>query len=316
MAHVLFPLPRLDCDPSELAVSWRVLTGLGHHVSFATPDGGVAQPDPIMLSGRGLDPWSPLPLLGRLKFFGLILRANQDARRAFAALETEAAFRAPMAWEQARAADFDGVLLPGGHRARGMREYLESTLLQQLVADFFAADKPVAAICHGVLLAARSKDASGRSVLFDRRTTALTWKQERTASALAHLGRFWDRNYYRTYPESAGQPAGYMSVQQEVTRALKSPEQFLDVPANEPLHRKKTLGLARDTMDDSGPAWVVRDGNYVSARWPGDAHTFAMRFAEMLPPPSAAARPPAFADEPASGPLQSARTTGKASHPS
>jgi hypothetical protein len=26
----------------------------------------------------------------------------------------------------------------------------------------------------------------------------------------------------------------------------------------------------------------VQDGNYVSARWPGDAHTFAQRFAELL----------------------------------
>jgi hypothetical protein len=26
----------------------------------------------------------------------------------------------------------------------------------------------------------------------------------------------------------------------------------------------------------------VRDGAYVSARWPGDAHTFARTFAEVL----------------------------------
>jgi len=26
----------------------------------------------------------------------------------------------------------------------------------------------------------------------------------------------------------------------------------------------------------------VRDGNYVSARWPGDAHTFARQFAAVL----------------------------------
>jgi hypothetical protein len=28
---------------------------------------------------------------------------------------------------------------------------------------------------------------------------------------------------------------------------------------------------------------VVRDGNYVSARWPGDTHTFAKTFAAILP---------------------------------
>ena len=74
-----------------------------------------------------------------------------------------------------------------------MREYLESDVLQALVASFFAHDKPVAAICHGVLLAARSRDVSGRLVLYGWRTTALTWQQERTANAFARVGRLWDR---------------------------------------------------------------------------------------------------------------------------
>ena len=30
------------------------------------------------------------------------------------------------------------------------------------------------------------------------------------------------------------------------------------------------------------PAWVVRDGSYLSARWPGDVHTFAQRFVELI----------------------------------
>jgi putative intracellular protease/amidase len=40
--------------------------------------------------------------------------------------------------------------------------------------------------------------------------------------------------------------------------------------------------MVRDTWDDDRAAFVVRDGDYVSARWPGDAHTFARRFAEVL----------------------------------
>jgi hypothetical protein len=95
--------------------------------------------------------------------------------------------------------------------------------LQRCVKHVFDADKPVAAICHGVLLAARSKRVDGRSVLYGRKTTALTWKQERTASSIAHVGRWWDRNYYRTYTVAPEQPAGFMSVQHEVTRALADP---------------------------------------------------------------------------------------------
>ncbi len=282
LAHVLIPLPSLDFDPTEAAVSWLVLAERGHQVSFATPDGKPAQADPIMLSGRGLDAWSPVPLLGRLKLFGLLLRANADARRAYQAMAAAPAYGAPKTWDAVSAGDFDGLLLPGGHRARGMRPYLESAALQGLVAQTFAAGKPVAAICHGVLLAARSKGVDGHSVLFGRKTTALTWKQEKAASAIAHLGRFWDADYYRTYTEEQGQPDGYMSVEHEVIRNLASPDDFLHVPAGDPQFARKTSGLARDTLNDESAAWVVQDGPYVSARWPGDAHTFARRFADVL----------------------------------
>jgi putative intracellular protease/amidase len=33
-------------------------------------------------------------------------------------------------------------------------------------------------------------------------------------------------------------------------------------------------------------AFTVRDGRYVSARWPGDAYLFARRFCELLTPAS------------------------------
>ena len=282
MARVVMPLPHRDFDPSEVAVSWRVLTALGHEVRFATPDGEPAIADSIMLDGIGLDPWSRVPGLRRIRLIGLLLRANRDARLAYAELERDPQFRTPLGWEQARVDDFDGLVLPGGHRARGMRDYLESAVLQRLVVAFFNADKPVGAICHGVLLAARSRRDDGSSVLFGRRTASLTWAQERAASALAHIGRRWDRDYYRTYVEEPGQPEGYMSVEAEVTRALASSQDYVDVPRDGPDFRRKTSGLARDTIDDARPAWVVCDGKYVSARWPGDTHTFAARFAEVL----------------------------------
>jgi hypothetical protein len=48
------------------------------------------------------------------------------------------------------------------------------------------------------------------------------------------------------------------------------------------LYFRKTSGAYRDSAADPGPAFVVCDGNYVSARWPGDVHTFATRFAQVL----------------------------------
>ncbi len=283
MALVLLPLPASDFDPTEVAVSWSVLTELGHQVVFATPEGKPGRADDIMVTGRGLDPWGAVPLLRNLTVIGRALRANADGRAAYAEVQRDRSFADPMPWREARAAEFDGLVLPGGHRARGMRPYLESALLSELVVDFFRRERAIGAICHGVLAAARSIDPmSGRSVLYGRRTTALTWQLERTAWKIGRRSRFWDPTYYRTYPEEPGQVAGYMSVQQEVTRALARPPDFLDVPPDAPDVRLKTSGRARDTGDDARPAWVVRDGNYVSARWPGDVHTFARTFSTVL----------------------------------
>jgi putative intracellular protease/amidase len=283
MARVLILLPARDFDPSEAAVSWQVLVSAGHTITFATPDGQPAAADDMMLTGEGLDLWGAIPLLRKLPLIGFLMRANRDARNAYVAMSADPNYSKPLRWDDIDPSAFDALLLPGGHRARGMRDYLESATLQRHVADFFDTQKPVAAICHGVLLAARSiSKRTGRSVLHGYKTTALTWALENSAWKLARITRFWDPNYYRTYLEQAGEPNGYMSVQQEVTRALAGPEDFLDVPRTDPEYRRKASGLQRDSMDDARPAFVVQDRNYVSARWPGDVHTFAKTFAGLL----------------------------------
>jgi putative intracellular protease/amidase len=283
MVTVLMPLPAADFDPTEVAVSRQVLVAAGHEVVFATPSGQTGQADDLMVTGRGLDPWGAVPGLRRLTVVGRVLRANADARAAFAALLEDQAFAVPLHWGEARRSAYDALVLPGGHRARGMRPYLESPEVQQMAIDAFRAGKPVGAICHGVLVAARAVDpVTQRSVLHGRRTTALTWALERKAWGIARYTRFWDSNYYRTYVEEPGQRWGFMSVQQEVTRALADPADFADVAKGTPEWRRKTNGRARDTLIDARPAFVVRDGSYVSARWPGDAHTFALTFAAVL----------------------------------
>ena len=283
MVTVLMPLPAADFDPTEVAVSWQVLAAAGHDVVFATPSGQQGRADDLMVTGQGLDPWGFVPGLRRLTVVGRVLRADADARTAYAALSEDEAFAAPLHWGAARRSAYDALVLPGGHRARGMRPYLESPEVQQMAIDAFRAEKPVGAICHGVLVAARAVDpVTERSVLYGRRTTALTWALEDKAWGIARFTRFWDRDYYRTYVEEPGQRWGYLSVQQEVTRALADPADFADVEKGSPDWRRKASGRARDTMTDERPAFVVRDGSYVSARWPGDAHTFARTLAAVL----------------------------------
>jgi putative intracellular protease/amidase len=282
--RVLIVLPQRDFDPSEVAVTWKILNEGGYQVVFSTPNGLPASADPLMLSGEGLDVWGRIPLLRNIKLLGLLLRANADARRAYAQMQTSPAFLHPVKYLNLAAAEYGGLVLPGGHWARGMRQYLEDPLLQRFVADFFDSGKPVAAICHGVVLAARSiSSRTGKSALYGRKTTALTWTLEKAAwSTMKFFGRVWDPAYYRTYSESGAEPVGYRSVQAEVSRALASPTDFCDVPNDAADHFRKTSGLFRDGAKDDRPAWVVRDGRYVSARWPGDVHRFAATFAAIL----------------------------------
>ena len=283
MPKIVLAAASLDFDPTEVAIPWLLLKEAGHDVFFATADGKRAQPDEIMLTGVGLDPWAFVPGLARLRGLGRILGADANARAAYARLEADERFTSPVKFADLAAEDWAGLILPGGHRARGIRPYLEDLALRRFVAAMFDAEKPVGAICHGTVVACRATSAkTGKSVLFGKKTTSLTWAQEKLATRIATVARFWDPTYYRTYMEEPEEPAGYRSVQAEVTRALASSEDYQDVPKSDPDFAIKTNGRHRDTATDSKPAFVVRDGSYVSARWPGDAHTFAKTFDAVL----------------------------------
>lgn len=245
---VCIALPDSDFDPTETAVPHEVLGGAGHEVCFATPNGHRARVDERMVSGRGLGPWRG------------ILRASRDARRAFDAMQRAPAFAEPIPYAAIAGGKFDALVLPGGH-APGMRSYLESTVLQQAVAEHWRRDGVLGAICHGVLVAARTiAPATGRSILHGMRTTALLESMEMSAWLMTCA---WLGQYYRTYPET---------VQHEVTRALASPADFITGP----------FAIRRDTADDLSPGFSVVDGRYISARWPGDAYTFAHELLSSL----------------------------------
>jgi putative intracellular protease/amidase len=281
--RVLIAIPERDFDPTESGVPWQVLTRAGHDVVFATPSGKPGRADPSMLTGEGLDIWGWIPAFRNIVVVGLFLRANRDGRLAYEAMIENAHFKNPLRYDELRSGDFDALVLPGGHYARGVTHYLESWTLQRFVADFFDAGKPVGAICHGALLAARSFSLrTNCSVLYGKQTTSLTWSLESLSALVGNIVRFWEPNYYRTYVDLAGELHGYRSVQAEITRALANPADFLDVPKNAPNYWMKTNPLFRDSITDDRPAWVVESGNYVSARWAGDAHTFARRLLKYI----------------------------------
>ena len=103
MATVLIPIPSRDFDPTETAVPWKVLTGRGHAVLFATPDGLPGHADERMLNGAGLG------------VFKRALMADSQGRGAYAEMAASPAFLQPRRHSGVAAADFDGLVLPGGH---------------------------------------------------------------------------------------------------------------------------------------------------------------------------------------------------------
>jgi putative intracellular protease/amidase len=238
--RILIPLPDHDFDVTEVAVPWRLATRAGHQVVFATEQGGAAPAcDPLLLSGV---------LFGKLG-------AEDEPKAFYREMEASPEFQRPIAWSAIEPASFDGLILAGGH-APGMRQYLGSEPVQQLVRAFFATTKPIAAICHGVLVAARA------NVLRGLKTTCLPKYMERSA----YLATFWRRGrYYRTYPAY---------VEDEVRAALAAPDDFVRGP--------RELSQ-RGTREDDTHAFVVEDGRYVSARWPGDAYLIAKKLIERLP---------------------------------
>ena len=219
-------------------------------VVFATQTGAPAIADTRMITGKGLGIWSPL------------LKADPAGQKAYQEMILCSAYRAPQRWHEMKSSDFDGIVLPGGH-APGMKTYLESEVLQTIIADFFSEQKIIGAICHGVVLVARSKRADGKSVLSGFQSTALLKTQEITAWLMTCL---WLKYYYRTYAET---------VQAEVTRHLAASSDFITGP----------LPLMRDSSDNLKPGFVVEDRNYISARWPGDAHLFGMTLVHHLKNP-------------------------------
>lgn len=243
--RVLIPLPDRDFDVTEVAVPWRLLTRAGHRVVFATEHGDRPEADPLLLTGV---------------IFGQ-LGAEPEPKAFYREMEACSEFRNPVSWNDITVSEYDGLVLPGGH-AQGMKQYLGGERLHARVSEFWQLDRPVGAICHGVLVLARARDAAGHSVLHDRRTTCLPKYMERSA----YLLTFWKLgNYYRTYPAY---------VEEEVRDALADPQRQFD-------RGPRTL-VRRGTADDDGPAFACVDGNYVSARWPGDAYLFTRRFMTLL----------------------------------
>jgi putative intracellular protease/amidase len=247
---ILMPLPSKDFDPSEAGITYYQLVMNGCEVVIATPTGNIAIPDQLMLTGNGL---------GIFKFS---LMADKNGKMACHFMQNSKAFNHPINYQQINVEEYDAIVLPGGHD-KGMREYLESKILQDKVLGFHLSNKLIAAICHGVVVLARTLDQNGKSILFERNVTALLKKQELLAY---NLTKWYLGDYYLTYPTT---------VEDEVLSVLLNKNQF---KSGLKFYNWISVALLkRDQLNKYSDSFVVEDRNIITARWPGDAHLFAMK---------------------------------------
>lgn len=125
-----------DCaEDYEVKVPQQALQMLGYHVDVAVPNKSVGDMVQLVVHDfTGLDTYIEL---------------------------TGHQIPVDITVKDAKADEYIGLVIPGGRAPEYIRMYPE---VVKLVQDFFAAGKPVAAICHGTQLLAPAKVLAGKTV--------------------------------------------------------------------------------------------------------------------------------------------------------
>lgn len=232
---ILMPLPDSDFEPTEASIPWKHCIAQGWKVVISTEHGTVPRPDKYKLHG---------PLPGWLS-------AGKAAQAACLEMMGHALFQHPIPYDQIDPEQYTALLLPGGD-GPGVRQYLESVPLRTKVLEFFRQSKLVGAICHGVLVAARTTDPSTeKSVLCGYKVTAPPKSLDRFAYRFDSMVT---KHGYIMYPKC---------VEDEVRGCLDNDQDYQPGPF-------------------FTQAFVVCDRNLVSSRTYVDAEVFAERFVAEL----------------------------------
>ncbi|WP_448811182.1 type 1 glutamine amidotransferase domain-containing protein [Agromyces bauzanensis] len=154
----------------ELVVAHRDLTRAGHAITLATPGGRAPTVDPGSLSAAVVGDQAKVDAL----------RVYLDGIRADLA--------APVALDTVRAADYDAIVLPGGHGP--MADLAFDATLGAILTEADAAGTLIAPFCHGPAGLLSAVDASGVFAFAGRRLTVFTDEEERTGGTGANTPWF------------------------------------------------------------------------------------------------------------------------------
>lgn len=150
--------PRTGVWFSEFAEPFETFIGAGVEVVVASPRGGPAPVDPRGYPSRH-EIAGVRDALERLNATRLLVKQRME--------------------------DFDAVFIPGGHGP--MFDLATDRAAKTLIASFWDAGKPVAAVCHGPAALLDVPVARGGTLLKGRRVTGFTTGEDAQDALFAHM---------------------------------------------------------------------------------------------------------------------------------
>ncbi len=142
----------------ELAAPYYVFLSAGHDVVLASMQGGLPPLDPLSRAAENMAAAGERFLADKQAMLQLVNTT-------------------PLVDIQAEG--FDAVFYPGGHGP--IWDLAESPHSIELIEAMLAADKPVAAVCHGPAVFRHARTPSGDSIVAGRQVTAFSNSEEAAA---------------------------------------------------------------------------------------------------------------------------------------
>ncbi|RQW21578.1 type 1 glutamine amidotransferase domain-containing protein [Bacillus sp. C1-1] len=134
---------------SEFTEPYEEFTKAGYHVTVASPKGGESPIDDASLeNGTIPEQWHELAEM----------------------------LKRTVSLDDIQSADYDGIFMPGGHGA--MFDLADNSKLQQLLRDFYEADKVIGAVCHGPAALTGVLLENGQFLVENRKVTSFTNTEE------------------------------------------------------------------------------------------------------------------------------------------
>ena len=135
----------------ELAAPYWCLRDAGYAIDFASPKGGSAPIDPMSLEDNWL---------------------SDAGRRFLADAESSAALAGTSRLDDVDPRRYRGLFMVGG--AATTWDFPTNAALKAIIEDYFAQDKVIGGVCHGVVGLVQAVDPNGEPLVKNRKVTSIS----------------------------------------------------------------------------------------------------------------------------------------------